>query len=183
MKYDLKISFCYERADNFKEKQFNYLVSNLMSATYHGKIQYKCPGHIEWDPEDKTHVHPHIEEMSEFKKKSTNCIVFNLPRSYQNHNIYNKLFLYFYENKKTLTYGYFLYNDETKLTTHSFNIQGDLNDLFIALNNSFEYMSKYKLYRYYEQKYNAIHNLNGLTAKDVPTEKDLQKILNEINAA
>ena len=179
MEYNLEFDFYYLPINNFKEKAFNLTVSHLQKSRFGNKMKYKCPANISFEDGDKKHQYPKVTEFDSFKRKYTNCIVFDLVFDKDNQGYYDKLFLYFNDGKQP-SYGYVLYNTETKQRLHRFLIFGDINDVFYALNNTFNTLHAKKMYDFYNFKSNCSKKRFGYTIKDYPTEKELDKILKEM---
>ena len=181
MEYNLEFDFYYLPTSSFKEKSFNLTVSHLVKGRFGSKLKYKCPANISFESDDKKHKYPKITEFEAFKRKYTNCIVFDLVFDEDNRGYYNKLFLYFSDGKQP-SYGYLLYNTETNERLHKYLIFGDINDVFYALNGTFNTLHNKKLYDFYNRKYNSAQNLNGYTKMDYPTEAELEEILKEMKS-
>ena len=177
MEYKFEFGFYYLNADPIKDKHYRILLNSLQNGRYSQLMSFYKPARIDFDSKDKKHQFPTITEMDEFKRKKTNCLIFNLLLSYANDGQYDKLFLYYSDGFKTPYYGYILYNSETNKYSHKYLICGDINDLHRALNNSFVFMRNKKIYDLFKKKYECIQGKNGLTILDCPTEKDFEKIL------
>ena len=182
MKYEnLKFNFFYLPISNFKEKHYLILQKTIGNSHLCDFMKFKCPAKITFEDSDKKHQYPIIEELDTFKRKSVNCMVYNLTHNSSNQGYYDTLFLYYDEGIKTPSYGYLLYNSKTQKMNHKFLIYGDISDLCIDLNFTFRTMYNAKIYDHFSRKYDALHNRNGKTLKDCPYSAELDKILEEMN--
>lgn len=179
MEYKLEFDFYYLLCSNFKEKTFNLIISYLSGSRFINKMKYHCPANISFSQDDHKHQYPIITEFDTYKRKHINCIEFDLIFDNDNQGYYDKLFLYWSDGKMP-SYGYILYNTETKERIHKYLIFGDINDVFYSLNCTFNNLHQKKLYNFYNRKYDSSHNKNGYTMKNYPYEDELNEILLEM---
>lgn len=178
MEYKLKFTTCYSNPTNFKEKDFYITVNHLTNGRYATKIKYSCPANIKFELGDKKNEYPIVTELEAFKRKVTNCIVFDLLEDYDNKGYYDKLFVYYCDGKMP-SYGYVMYNTNTDEISNKSCIFGDINDLFKCLNDSFNHMNIRDIYNFYERKFYSVKERFGYTKDDIPKIAELNKVLKE----
>lgn len=124
MEYKLKFQLPYIDCTNYKEKDLLSFIK-LINGSRVGQLLcgYKY-GTITYDQEDKQKFYPIANELDNFSRSKTNCVIFNIKEGN-----YNKLILYQSILKDSGFYGFVVYNTETNKMLHIYNIDLDYTQL------------------------------------------------------
>lgn len=163
--------------DKFNKKQAFILTKLITNSRLNKEVKFNSYGIITFDENDKQNKYPNIELVGEIYNKKVNCLVFDLCESMNNNNVYNKLFIYQTTGPNIGNYGYLLYNDETQKYTHKFFIEYEYDSLMKSLNQSLNLLGKLDIYKFYEEKYDAIKNNKPPVINDI-TNFGYQKMIN-----
>ena len=135
MEYKLKFQLPYIDCTNYKEKDLLSFI-NLVNGSRVGNLLCKYRyGTITYDQEDKQKFYPIVNELDNFSRSKTNCIIFDIREG--NCNKYNKLFLYQSILKDSGFYGFVAYNTETNKMLHIYNIDLNYTQLFDSIQRIF----------------------------------------------
>ena len=139
----LKTEFvhCYFNCDTFKQKDIDYLLKLVGTTRLRDYLTFDGYGSITFAEEDTARRFPIINTTDElgnkleWNRKTTNCLVFNMPRTGKNTR-YDKLFLYHTNshNSNGVWYGWLAWDNKNKKCSHRFFIQHDPQELMQALN-------------------------------------------------
>lgn len=175
---DLKFMFCYQNCSVIKEKHYWNILAVLGGSRLNEHIQHIGQGRIEFEKTDTKHENGKFESYPEYKRRYTNCMVFDLSKSPKNHiKKYDKLYLYYNEGHKQPAYGYILHNSKTKKQAHKFMITGDINDLMYALGQTVESLDRAEMLDWYKLRYDSVQCKNGKTPKDCPLDSTRDVII------
>jgi hypothetical protein len=136
MKYEIAFDYFYQRLEPLKEAEMTQLLHVIKQSRMGQQLIFEDFGHISFDDDDTRKRFGHVESTNGFDRKKSNCIIFDLPISDQNHNRYNKLFLYSYSSKIATYYGYVMLNIEKNHSCQIADIYGDSTDILVSLNKS-----------------------------------------------
>lgn len=100
MEYKLKFMMPYINCDNFKEKDLNNLLGVINGTRIRDLIKGYKYGNIKFDEEDKQKFYPIVNELENFTRSKTNCIIFDVDSKK-----FEKLFLYQTLNRENPYYG------------------------------------------------------------------------------
>lgn len=165
--YKLDLALPHIALDAFKEKNYNILVSIICNNRLGQYLKSPHPANAEFEEADNQCWHPIVTVLDKFCKSETNCVIFDLHVPH-NEGVYDKIFIYHSGDAKSGQYGFVAYNTNTEQSDHIYGMDNTYDGLSIHLTQYIEYLSKKKIFDYYNKKYDALQNKHGLSIDDVP---------------
>lgn len=152
MNYEnLKFAVEKTECDNFKQKQVTILRNVLEGGRLIWDMKFSTFAIITFDEEDTKHLYPHIQEIEDYNRLHTNCMIYDLFKTDANRGFYDKLIIYQTNGAKGNGYfGYFLYNSETKEFVNKFYVDRTEDELARQLHKSFNLMRFRERYEPYK---------------------------------
>lgn len=151
MTYDLKFSVERIECDNFKQKQVAILRNVIETGRLVLDMKFSTFAIITFKDEDEKHIYPHIEEIPDYNRLRTNCMIYDLFETDANKGFYDKVIIYQTNGAKgNGWFGYFLYNSQTNTYVHKYYIDRTEDELCRQLHKSFNLMrfrDKYAPYK------------------------------------
>lgn len=137
-KINAEFYFGYQTFSSFKEKEAMSLMRTLTGIQYWDLLRFKGFAKINFLKEDNKRKNPEFELLEGFDKKNTNALVFDcLYHEDKNPGKYDKLFVMATLGSKGVYYlSYMFYNTETRKKNHIPMVEGDINDLYVSINQS-----------------------------------------------
>jgi len=175
MEYKVNLMYDFVQFSSWKEKPYLIMVNNLTNGQYAQMFKYRCPGLIDFCEYSKDEIV--ITELTEFKRKKVNAIIFDMKESWKNPGYFDTMIVYMDETGKSTSYGFIFYNTETNNNTQKYFIYGDVNDLFRSLNDSLNCLQYKDLFDFFEAKIQALKNKEN---EELFTEIKYQEIINTI---
>lgn len=174
--FELQLSMPYITMSNFKRKNLLILLECIGRSRLRDFMQLYSYGEVEYNKNDKQLVNPIVHVNHEYNRLKTNCLVFALPRNEYNKGYYDKLFVYYSQNRQNPFYGFVLYNSLSKKSSHVYFLEYDDNNLLHQLNHTFNCMDSYEVFDFYKKKYEGALRKNNKTIDDAPTVKDYREL-------
>jgi len=131
MEYTLKFEMPYINCDNFKEKDLINLLGVFTGTRINDMISKYTYGNIKFSDSDKQHKYPIVNELDNFTRSKTNCIIFDMAEKY-NHK-YQKLFVYQSLNRENSYYGIVGLKQDGQPTPHIYFLDLDYSVLIINM--------------------------------------------------
>ena len=138
---NLKLDYLYQVFSPFKESEVSNLISLIEPSRVGACIRFKCYGNASFKEDDKKHENVTIKELSNFERKNSNVVVFEVIDE-NCKNVFTELFLYHNVTIAQSSYGLISYNNKTGNVSHKIQIGYDIYDLMIAFNKSLLHMQQ-----------------------------------------
>lgn len=124
----IKFDHQFIRCDNFKSKHTPIILNTIGGSRLNRLIKFSRYANISYDADDIPKIKPIVNELDQFNRMKTNCLVYDVI--FENSH-FNKLFIYQSINARGNGgfYGYVLYNEETGKQWHKYFIDKTEDEL------------------------------------------------------
>lgn len=133
MNYDFEFWRWNFPCDKFTSKQSSMLQTFIGGTRINSYLKFSSYATLTFNEEDKEKRFPHIEEIPEFNRNKTSCLIYDIVPPEGQLCKYNKCFIMQYIGKHKSFYSFILFNEENKDFFHKYFIEYDKCDLAISL--------------------------------------------------
>ena len=149
-KFEIELSLPHVKFDSFKKKQMQILKNLLDTCRLMNLMRFSSYGSITYT--DKSEKKIVIEECEKYTRSNSYCLIYDVLDTPYDDGRYDKVIIY-YSSIKQDYYGFFLYNSNTKKSTHIYCLRYEDDNLAHRIYSALTSSIRKPLFDYYGAKY------------------------------